>query len=327
MVKKDYYEVLGVKKTASSEEIKKSYRKLAKELHPDKNPDNKVAEDRFKEVSDAYEHLSNPEKKAHYDQFGHERQQQRQETRHYRHSPQVRTGESMVLVLTLTLEEIFNGVKKKFKYNRAEKCGSCHGHGGTEANNCYTCGGSGAVMHVINTPIGVIQQIVPCSACSGTGLTYAKGCNDCNNTGLKNIEEILEIDLPSGVKEGMVFVNHGKGHGIKGGNTGDLHIKIMEGKHSIYTRSGNDLKMGLKLTYSQLVLGDKVDIDTIDGTKIRITIPEHSDVGGNLKVQSKGLKAYENDARGDILITLSITIPKEISDEQKELLLKLKEMK
>jgi molecular chaperone DnaJ len=324
MAKKDYYEVLGVKKTASSEEIKKAYRKLAKELHPDKNPDNKVAEDRFKEVSDAYEHLSNSEKKVHYDQFGHERQQQSQENRRYSYTPPIRKGETLVLVLTLTLEEIFKGVKKKFKYNRDEKCVACHGHGGHNSSNCYGCGGSGVVLQTQRTPFGLMQTPMICPTCSGTGLSYANGCVACNNTGIKSIEETLDIDLASGVKEGMVFINIGKGHYIKGGESGDLHVKIMEGKHTVYTRSGNDLKMGLKLTYPQLVLGDKVDIDTIDGTKIRITIPEHSDVGSNLKVQKKGLKAYENDERGDLVITIGITIPKETTPEEKELLIKLK---
>lgn len=323
MNKKGYYEILGLKKGASADEIKKAYRKLAKELHPDKNPDNKAAEDRFKEVSDAYEHLSNSEKKSHYDQFGYERQQPRQNSRY---TPPIRTGETLVLVLTLTLEDIFNGVKKKFKYNRDEKCIACHGHGGHNSSNCYSCGGTGVIMQVIKTPFGHFQTPAVCPTCSGTGLTYANGCVACDNTGIKSIEETLDIDLVSGVREGMVFINIGKGHAIKGGNTGDLHVKIMEGKHSVYTRNGNDLKMGLKLTYPQLVLGDKLDIDTIDGTKIRITIPEHSDVGSNLKVQKKGLKAYENDERGDIVITIGVKIPKEVTQEEKELLIKLKEL-
>jgi len=324
MNKKDYYGILGVNRTATPEEIKKSYRKLAKEFHPDKNSGDKVAEERFKEISEANEVLSNTEKRANYDQFGHNRPQQRQQT--HRHQAQVRTGESMVLLITLSLEEIFTGVKKKFKYNRDEKCNVCHGNGGTEPSDCYTCGGSGMVIQMFNTPIGQMRQIVPCNGCSGIGLTYAKPCDSCKSTGLKNIEESIDIDIPSGVKEGMIFINSGKGHAIKGGNTGDLHVKIAEAKHSVYTRSGNDLKMILKLTYPQLVLGDKVEINTIDGGKIRITIPEFSDIGSNLKVQTKGLKHYGSETRGDVLITLSVSVPKNISDETKELLAKLKSL-
>jgi len=326
MSKKDYYEILGLKKGASADEIKKAYRKLAKENHPDKNPDNKEAEERFKLIGEANEVLSNTEKKAHYDQFGHDRPQQRQQTHEYRHTPQVRTGETMVLSLKLTLEEIYTGVNKKFKYNRDEKCDNCHGHGGTNANNCYTCGGSGMVVQVMNTPFGHIRQVMPCPTCNGGGLTYETACTSCNSTGLKNIEEVIDIDVPSGVKEGMTFIMSGKGHGIKGGNTGDLHCIIYEIIHKVYTRSGNDLKMTLKLTYPQLVLGDKVEVDTIDGGKIRVTIPEHSDVGNNLKVQTKGLKTFEKDTRGDLVITLSISIPKVIDEATKELLMKLKEM-
>ena len=327
MSKKDYYESLGIKKTASSDEIKKTYRNLAKKFHPDKNPDNKVAEDLFKEVSEAYEHLSNPEKKAYYDQFGHEKIQERQQNQRHSYRPQVRTGEHMVLVLTLTFEEIYTGTNKKFKYNRDEKCVSCKGYGGTEPTDCFTCGGTGVVISVTNTPLGYFRQVGICNSCSGIGTTNTKNCGTCNSTGLQSIEETINIILEPGVKEAMVFVNKGKGHAIKGGNTGDLHVRIAEAKHSIYIRSGNDLKMNLKLTYPQLVLGDKIELNTIDGSKIRITIPEFSDVGNNLKVQNKGLKSYGSDARGDILITITLSVPKELTTEEKEILIKLKELK
>lgn len=329
MSKKDYYSILGIKKGATSDEIKKAYRKLAKDNHPDKNPDNKEAEERFKLVNEANETLSNDEKRAHYDQFGNEKPQQRQQTHHthqYYHTPPVRVGENMVLTLRLTLDEIFTGTKKRYKYNRDEKCDSCNGHGGTNPVNCSICGGSGMVMHITNTPMGSFRQITICHTCSGLGLSYEISCTPCNGSGLKNIEEIIEVEIPFGVQEGTVFLYHGKGHAIKGGNTGDLHIKVSEIPHKIYTRSGIDLKMNLKLTYSQLVLGDKVEIDTIDGGKIRIIIPGYSDVGSNLKIQNKGLKTYQTGVRGDVLITLGITIPKSVSDETKNLLIKLNDL-
>jgi molecular chaperone DnaJ len=326
MSKKDYYEILGLKKGATADEIKKAYRKLAVKYHPDKNPNDKDAEEQFKLIGEANDTLSNSEKKAHYDQFGHDRPQQRQQSQHYYHSQPPRVGETMVLLLKLTLEEVFTGTKKKYKYNRHDKCEICHGHGGTESSDCYTCGGSGMVMQVIKTPIGLIQSVQTCPTCNGIGLTYATPCEPCKSSGLKIIEETIEVDIPSGVNEHNTFVMIGKGNGIKGGNTGDLHIKIEILPHKVYTRNGNDIKMNLKLTYPQLVLGDKVEIDTIDGTKIRITIPEHSDVGTNLKVQNKGFKAYKKDNRGDLIISLGVIIPKEISDETREILTKLKEV-
>lgn len=326
MSKKDYYTVLGVSKGASSEEIKKAHRKLAKQFHPDKNPDNKEAEERFKEVSEAYEYLSNPEKKAHYDQFGHERARQPQAEHGFHFTQPIRVGETMSILIKLTLEEIYSGVKKTYKYKRNTKCDECKGHGGSDSQNCSVCGGNGIVIRLINSPFGQLSQAISCSACGGIGLTYKIPCKPCNSTGLKLTEETVDIDIPVGVQEGMTFVMSGKGHAIRGGVSGDLHINVMELPHKLYTRSGGDLKMTLKLTYSQLVLGDKVEIDTIEGGKIRITIPEHSDVGSNLKVQNKGLKPYGKDSRGDMMITLGIDIPKQISETTREMLHKLKEL-
>ena len=328
MPKRDYYEVLGVKKDASIDEIKKAYRRLAKELHPDVNPDNKVAEEGFKEVSEAYEHLSDETKRAKYDQFGHNVGSGRQsrQSRYYEQSVrrQPIVGETMSLLLKLTLEEIYSGVKKRYKYKRTDKCDTCAGVGGTDIQDCPTCGGNGVLVNQLNTPYGSFTQVIPCNACGGSGTSYKIVCKTCNGSAVKSVEETIEVDVPAGVQEGMTFVMTGKGQAVKGGECGDLHINIMELPHKQYIRSGSDLKMNLKLSYTQLVLGDKVDIDTIDGGKIRITIPEYSDVGTNLKVQNKALKAYGKDVRGDIIITLGIDIPKKISETMKDLLSKLK---
>jgi len=326
MSKRDYYEVLGVSKGASSDEIKKAHRKLAKEFHPDKNPDNKEAEERFKEVSEAYEYLSNPQKKAHYDQFGHVRQGNQPSDYGFRYTPPVRTGENMVLTIKLTLEEIYSGIKKTYKYKRDVGCVDCSGHGGTDSQNCDICGGSGVLMRLIRTPIGDFPQGIRCQSCDGIGLKYKIPCNTCKSSGLKSVEETVEINVPSGVQEGMTFIMPGKGHSVKGGINGDLHISVMELPHKVYVRNGSDLKMTLKLTYSQLVLGDKIEVDTIEGSKIRVSIPEHSDVGVNLKVQGKGLKAFNKETRGDIVITLAISIPKQISESAREMLTKLKDL-
>lgn len=325
MSKKDYYDVLGVKKDATEVEIKKSYRKLAKEYHPDKNPDNKEAEERFKNIAEAYETLSDTEKRRNYDQFGHNQQRSRVTREQYHYQAPQRVGEHMQLLIKVTLEEVYTGIKKRYKYNRNVSCGECSGHGGTDANNCHTCGGTGMVMQILNTPIGQIRQMFPCYTCEGTGLTYTKPCTSCNSSGVKVKEEVVEVDIPSGVQEGMSFIMSGKGHAIKGGIDGDLHINIMELKHDYYVRNGSDLRITIKLSYPQLVLGDKIEIITIDGGKIRFTIPEYSEVGSDLRIKDKGLKMYNKDTRGDIIVTLGISIPKEVDDDTKALIIDLKE--
>ena len=336
MSKRDYYEVLGLKKGASNDEIKKAYRKLAKELHPDMNLEGKNTEEQFKEVSEAYEHLSDSDKKAKYDRFGHSsngggggfgRDMYEQFHQHFgqQFSQNSRVGSNMSLVVKLTLEEIYLGVKKTYKYNRKTSCGDCDGHGGTDIHNCGVCGGSGMVAQVYKTPMGHVQQIVPCNACNSTGKKYTKECNTCKGSGVKSIEETVDVEIPAGVVDGMTFVMSGKGHGIKSGTEGDLHIRIMELPHKTYVRSGADLKMNLKLSYPQLILGDKVEIETIEGGKIRISIPEYSDVGSTLKVPFKGTKLFGKDSRGDIIVNLGIEIPKSLSDDQKEAVINLKE--
>jgi molecular chaperone DnaJ len=330
MSKRDYYDVLGIKKGASSDEIKKSYRKLAKEYHPDKGGD----EQKFKEISEAYETLSDSEKKANYDRFGHSGPGQQGHPfggfrnpfgGGFSNGPEIRVGSDMSLVVKLTLEETFTGLKKSYKYTRKVSCNTCSGHGGEDVHDCTICGGSGRTMHVFKTPMGIVQQIVTCQACEGLGKTFTKACETCNGNGVVDNSETIEVNIPSGVMDGMTFVMQGKGHGVRGGVEGDLHIKIQELNHKIFNRSGADLKMTLKLSYPQLVLGDKVEIETIEGSKIRVTIPEHSDVGSNLRIPFKGTRQYGRDTRGDILITLGVDIPKKLDDDIKAVIIDLKE--
>ena len=340
MSKRDYYEVLGVQKGAQPDEIKKAYRKLAKEFHPDKNQGDKEAENKFKEISEAYEHLSDADKKAKYDRFGHNSGQgggfggrnMEDIYEQFGHmfgrqsqQPRVRVGDNMSLVLKLTLEEIFTGIKKTYKYSRNVTCGDCNGHGGSDVHDCADCNGTGLRTQVYQTPMGYVQQQSACGSCDATGKKYKTACTSCGGKGLKNVEETIEVDIPAGVQEGMAFVMAGKGHGVKSGIEGDLHIKIMELQHKTYTRSGADLKMNLKLNYHQLVLGDKVEIDTIEGGKIRMSIPESSDVGSNLRIPFKGIKLYGKESRGDVIVTLGIDIPKNPSDSVKEAVINLKE--
>lgn len=324
-LKKDYYTVLGVNKASTSDEIKKSYRKLAKELHPDKNPNNKEAEERFKEVSEAYEHLSDPVKKTKYDQFGHVSNNQQPSRHDFGHEMQVRRGEDMNLLIKLTLEELYTGIVKRYKYMRNEKCDTCDGHGGSDAQECTVCNGMGWVARLHNTPFGLISTSHTCRTCDGCGFINKNQCEPCKSSGLKSKEETIDITIPSGMHEGSPVYMEGKGHAVKNGITGNLNIHIQELPNKTYMRNGSDLKMTLKLSYAQLVLGDKVELDTIDGGKIRINIPELSDVGTNLKVQNKGMKHLNKETRGDLLITLGVNIPKQISDETRELLNKLKD--
>ena len=324
MAKRDYYEILGVKKDTSSSDLKKAYRKLAKELHPDKNNGSKEAEEKFKEVSEAYEVLSNSEKRTNYDRFGHGGARQQTQRRSHYTAPE-RVGENMALLVKLTLEEVFTGVKKQYRYSRNKKCDTCKGHGGHDPSNCNSCDGSGVIIQVINTPIGQFHQPSICGACSGIGLKYAIPCGDCVSKGVKMVEEIVDVDIPSGVIDGMTFGMSGKGHAIRGGNDGDLHITLQILPHKVYTRSGNDLKMTVKLSYPQFILGDKVEIETIDGGRIRVKIPEYSDVGNDLRIQNKGLRVFRGDTRGDVIITLGIDIPKNLDDDTKAIVIDLKE--
>ena len=339
MDKRDYYEVLGLTKGADANEIKKAYRKLAKELHPDKGGD----ENKFKEVSEAYEVLSDADKKAKYDQYGHDGERAggfggfnpfgggfnpfgggfNPFGNHM--EKQQRVGENMNLNVKLTLEEIHTGITKKYKYNRTDSCGDCGGHGGHDIIDCPVCHGSGQINRIINTPMGQMHQIITCTTCSGSGTKFTKECNTCSGSGIKSIEEIIEITIPAGVQEGMTFVMGGKGHAIKSGRNGDLLINFQEITHKVFTRNVFDLKMTLKLKYHQLVLGDKVDLEMIDGTHIRVNIPEYSDVGSNLRLQGKGLQAFKKDFRGDVIISLGLDVPKVINDDTRKILLELKE--
>jgi molecular chaperone DnaJ len=332
MSKKDYYESLGLTKEATAEEIKKAYRSLAKEWHPDKNPNNKEAEEKFKEISEAYEVLSDPDKKNKYDTYGHAKGGNDDFEAFYnsmfrnRQRNAVRKGENLSLTVKLTLEEVYSGIKKKFKYKKIDSCTSCDGHGGSNIHECPTCKGSGMGVRLTNTPIGMMRETFQCPTCNGVGTTYDVSCKVCSGSGTTTIEQEIEVDIPSGVESGMTFVMAGKGQAIRSGISGDLHITILEIPHKVFVRSGSDLRMNLKLSYPQLILGDKVEINTIDGSRIRITIPSHSDVGTSLKVQTKGMKVFNTDKTGDLYVNLGVEIPKTVSEEEIVLLEKLQEL-
>jgi molecular chaperone DnaJ len=173
--------------------------------------------------------------------------------------------------------------------------------------------------------MGTFQTTHPCPSCESTGTKYKTECGTCKGSGLTSKTEALEVDVPAGVQDGMTFVMQGKGQGIKSGVNGDLHIRVIELPHKVFTRVGADLKMNLKLSYPQLVLGDKIEIETIEGNKIRMNVPEYSDVGSNLRVPFKGTRLYGKDNRGDLIVTLGVEIPNDIDDETKEIIINLKE--
>lgn len=338
MSKRDYYEILGIKRDASESEIKKAYRRIAKENHPDVNPDDKEAEERFKEAAEAYEHLSDSKKKQTYDQFGHQRQGTqrgpsasdmdeilKQWGFNGRRRPQMK-GQNIRLNISLTLEDMFTGIEKKIKYKRQELCGNCNGDGGLEPETCVTCQGDGIVVELRQFGGHIMQTQTTCGECGGTGKRFRKGCEPCKNVGYVSNDAMLDISIPAGSMDGMQMVSEGAGFEIKNGIAGDIIIVLTEKRHDLYTRNNNDLRINIGLTYPQLVLGDKIEVVTIDGGKIRATIAPHSKVGDNLRVPNKGMSILHSDGRGDMILVLQVEIPKEISDEERDLLEKLQKL-
>jgi molecular chaperone DnaJ len=331
MTKRDYYEILGVAKTAKQDEIKSAYRKLALELHPDRNPDNPEAEEKFKELSEAYEVLSNVDKRKQYDRFGHKTNGRFVDydndfSFNYRQNI-VRKGDNIIFNLSLTLEDIYNGFSRTYRYKKNDKCGDCDGFGGHGEKDCPKCHGRGVIAVSFRIPFGgEIKQFVPCDVCDGIGKTYETQCGTCSGSGTAPKEEEVVINLPKGVVAGMTFSRQGMGNYIRHGSAGDLLIIVNEANHNKFLRRGDNLHMNLKLNYPQFVLGDKVEIDTIEGKKIKVTIPEHTNVGANLKVAGKGMVSYDNnDRRGDLIIELDIEIPKKLTQKAKELVENLRE--
>lgn len=310
----DYYEILGVTEEASDAEIKKAYRKLAKANHPDKNPDDKEAESRFKDIAEAYDTLSDPQKRASYNQGGQNLQQMRQ-----------RMGPEIHHDYKLTMEDVFNGKDVKLKYKRNYPCDDCNGKGGTE-KICSHCNGQGIVSQIVQLGGTRFQTMGPCGHCNGEGVVLKDHCGTCHGSGVQSKEELLEFEIPHGVEEGMMMMHHGGGHSIRGGVPGHLIIKLYIEPHDKYVRSGNDLVYNYKLPYPTMVLGGNIEVDTIEGGKIRVPIAKLSKVGDRLMLKNKGLKFQGTEVRGGMILELDVKIPEDISDEQKNLLEKLQEL-
>ncbi|MBQ2416339.1 MAG: molecular chaperone DnaJ [Alistipes sp.] len=357
--KRDYYEVLGVARNANADEIKKAYRKAAIKYHPDKNPGDKEAEEKFKEAAEAYDVLSNQDKRARYDQFGHAGMSGAAGGGfggggfggfsmedifsqfgdifggHFggfgggsRGGARVSRGSDIRVKVRLTLSEIANGTTKKLKINKTIACDKCGGTGAKDSSSyatCSTCNGSGYVTRVENTFFGRMQTQGVCPTCGGSGKIITAKCDKCGGEGVVRGEEVVEIKIPAGVGEGMAVTVSGKGNAARqGGIAGDLLVMIEEEHNPELIRDGNDLIHNLNLTVTTCILGGEVEVPTIDG-RAKIKIPAGTHAGKVFRLRGKGLPDVNGYGRGDILIVVDITIPDTLNSKERELVEALSE--
>ena len=357
MSKRDYYEILGVPRNAPQEEIKKAYRKIAIKYHPDKNPDDPSAEDKFKEAAEAYEILSNAEKRQRYDQFGHQGVggnggfggggmnmddifSQFGDIFGGGGSPfdgffggggggrRVRKGSDLRIKLKLSLEEIANGVEKKLKVKRYLACNDCHGNGsknGSSLQTCSACNGSGQVRKVVNTMLGQMVSATTCHVCHGEGKVVTQKCTTCAGEGRELKEEVITVNIPGGVAEGMQLSMSGKGNvPPRGGVAGDLLIVIEEEEQELLKRDGSNIVFDLHVSFIDAVLGTSIEVPTIDG-KAKIKIDPGTQSGKVLRLKGKGVKDLNGYGKGDQLIYVNVWTPQHLNKEEKELIERLRE--
>jgi len=351
MAKRDYYEVLGVQRNSTEVELKKAYRQMAMKYHPDKNPGNKEAEEKFKEAAEAYDILSTPEKKQRYDQFGHSGvngnggfsggMNMEDIFSHFgsvfgedspfesffgggsRGGRRVNRGSNLRTKVKLTLEEIAHGVEKKLKINKAVHCTTCKGTGAQDSGSfhkCNTCNGAGQVHRVSNTFIGQMRTTSTCPTCHGEGQVIANKCKTCSGSGLQHGEEIVSVNIPAGVGEGMQLTVTGKGSAAeRGGIPGDLYIIIEEEEHPHLVREGNSLLYDLYINFADAALGTTVEIPTIEG-KAKIKIDAGTQAGKVLRLKGKGLPSLNSYGKGDLLVNINVWTPQNLSSEEKKTL-------
>jgi len=358
MSKRDYYEILEVSKDAGDKEIKKAYRKKAIQFHPDKNPDNKEAEEKFKEAAEAYEVLSNAEKRQRYDQYGHAGLSGSAGSGYggggmnmediFSHfgdifggggggffggfggqrggGQRVNKGSNLRVKISLTLEEIANGVEKKIKVTKNVECKSCSGSGAKNSSSfstCSNCNGSGQVIKIQNTILGQMQTSAACPNCSGEGKIITNKCTDCHGEGIVRDEETITINIPAGVAEGMQLSVSGQGNAARrGGINGDLLVLIKEIEHPDLVRDENDLLYNLFISIPDSILGATVEIPTIS-SRVKVKIEKGTQSGRILRLKGKGLPDVNGYGQGDILVKINIWIPKHISKEEQKTLEKL----
>ncbi len=361
MSKRDYYEVLGVSKSSSADEIKKSYRKLAIQYHPDKNPGNKESEEKFKEAAEAYDVLSSPDKRAQYDRFGHAGMSgsggngggpggMRMEDIFSNFGDvfgddifgsffggggrqggggrsRGTRGANLRVKLKMDYGEIANGANKKIKVKKHVTCQTCDGSGAKDKNaisTCNTCGGSGQVRRVQNTFLGQMQTVTTCPNCNGEGTMITSKCGSCKGEGRVYGEETITMDIPAGVQDGMQLSMGGRGNaGERGGPPGDLLILVEEEKHPTLKRHELDVVYYLHISFPDAVLGTQVEVPTIDG-KAKIKIPAGTQSGKVFRLKGKGFPAFQSYEKGDELIEVNVWSPQHLSSDEKHLMEKLK---
>jgi molecular chaperone DnaJ len=356
MAKRDYYEIFGVGRDATQEDIKKAYRRLAMEYHPDKNPGNKEAEEKFKEAAEAYEVLNSPEKRQVYDSYGHDGMRGgiggaggfdfdlSDALRTFmdgfggfgdifgagrgRGSRGQQAGSDLQVRLSLTLEEIATGVEKRLRIKRLVNCDTCGGTGASSSDGistCQMCHGSGEVRQVSRSVFGQFVNVATCPTCHGQGQTISKPCSKCRSDGRTRKDEEVKVRIPAGVATGNYLTRRGEGNvGPNKGPQGDLIILIEEKEHSLFERHGNDILYNLAIGYSQLVLGDDIEVPTLDG-KVKLKIPSGTQADKIFRLKGKGIPELNGFGRGDELVKVSQYTPERISSEEKKLLEKLAE--
>jgi molecular chaperone DnaJ len=350
--KRDYYEVLGLKKGASEDEIKKAFRKLAMKYHPDKNPGDKEAEEKFKEINEAYSVLSDPDKKSKYDRFGHAGvdpngmggggfgggfsgfggfedifdmfggafsgfggggQQRR--------SNQPRKGRDIQKMVNITFEEAAFGTSKKIELNKNVTCKTCNGEGtkpGTSKKTCPKCNGTGQISQMQRTPFGQFQSVTTCDQCGGAGKIIEEPCPDCRGQGKVRKNVSISVDIPAGVDNDNVIPIRGQGEpGTNGGPAGDLYIVVNVKPHKVFRRKGADLYLEMPITFDQAALGAEIIVPTLDG-KVSYKVPAGTQPGTTFRLKDKGIKYVKREAKGDLYVKVNIEVPTKLNHKQKK---------
>ena len=351
--KRDYYEVLGLQKGASAEEIKKAYRKLAKANHPDLHPGDKAAEERFKEINEAYEILSDDDKRAKYDQYGHAAFDPSagfggagfdgfggfggfgdlgdlfgdlfggfgSATRSNPNAP--RRGENIRATVSISFEEAAFGCKKDVTVARVEPCDVCRGSGcapGTTPEVCPDCKGSGMVRTTQRTPFGMAQSTGPCPKCRGTGKIIHQPCQSCRGMGSVRRQHKVNVSVPAGIDDGQTISLRGQGSaGANGGPQGDLLVSVIVRPHARFEREGNSVLLQQDISYAQAALGAEIEVPTLDG-RVKLNIPEGTQPGAMFRLRGKGIPYLRGGGRGDQFVTVNVAVPKNMTSSQKELL-------
>ena len=349
--KRDYYEVLGLQKGASDNDIKKAFRKMAMKYHPDKNPGDKVAEEKFKEINEAYAVLSDPEKKEKYDRFGHAGVDPNSGFgggaggfggfggfedifdmfggafggfgggSRGRRNNGPRKGSDLQKAVTITFEEAAFGTKKEIRLNKYVKCKTCGGSGaapGTSKKSCLKCGGTGEIRTAQRTPLGTFQSVSPCPDCNGTGEINETPCPDCGGSGKTRDNVTISVNIPAGVDNDSVIPIKGQGEpGVNGGPDGDLYIVINVEPHKIFERRGQDLWLEIPITFDQAALGDDIIVPTLEG-KVSYKVPSGTQPDTIFRLKGKGIKSVRGNRKGDLYVKVNLEVPTKLNSKQKK---------